>query len=212
MRRYTFIDSLVGTADNVLRTLAGGYQTTSRTSPAQKEPETTLSDSEKRKVSGLMRINHCGEVCAQGLYQGQSLTAKLPEIRNKMQEAAKEENDHLEWCHQRLEELDTHTSYLNPFWYASSLSLGALAGLAGDKWSLGFVVETERQVVKHLESHLKQLPEHDKRSIRILEVMKDDEQQHATTALQAGGAELPKPIKFAMTVMSKVMTKTVYHI
>ncbi len=212
MRHYSFIDSLIGTADNVLRTLSGGYQTTNRLSPANGEPEAELSTSERKKVAGLMRINHCGEVCAQALYQGQALTAKLPEVRDKMQQAAKEENDHLDWCHERLLQLNTHTSYLNPIWYASSFTLGALAGLAGDKWSLGFVVETERQVVAHLNDHLQQLPEQDTRSIKILEVMKDDEQEHATAALEAGGAELPAPVKQAMQLMSKVMTKTVYYI
>ncbi len=212
MRQLGFIDSLLCVADNALRTLAGGYQTTSRPSPAENLSEGDLSSQQKRHVAGLMRINHCGEVCAQALYQGQALTARLPDVREKMEQAAKEENDHLDWCHQRLLELDTHTSWLNPLWYAGSFTIGAMAGALGDRWSLGFVVETERQVVKHLASHLEQLPQQDIRSRKILEVMQQDEMEHATAALNAGGAELPVIIKSSMTLMSKVMTKTVYYV
>lgn len=212
MRKLSFIDSLCTSADNALRTLAGGYQTTNRPSPAANIEPTNLSADEQHRVAGMMRINHCGEVCAQALYQGQAITAKLPEVREKMEQSAKEENDHLHWCHQRLDELNTHTSFLNPLWYAGSFSLGALAGLAGDRWSLGFVAETERQVVKHLDKHLQQLPKDDQRSREILSVMKTDEQEHATAALEAGGAELPDAVKSAMSLMSKVMTKTVYYL
>ncbi|MCO7224682.1 2-polyprenyl-3-methyl-6-methoxy-1,4-benzoquinone monooxygenase [Pleionea sp. CnH1-48] len=213
MRHYNLLDTLLTSADNALRTLAGGYQTTPRSNPSHKVTnEKELDDAERRHVAGLMRINHCGEVCAQALYQGQAITARNEETRAKMELSAKEENDHLDWCKDRLTELNTHTSLLNPLWYASSFTIGAVAGLAGDQWSLGFVVETERQVVKHLESHLTQLPEHDHKSRAILEVMKEDEAHHATAALEAGGAALPQPIKAAMSAMSKVMTKTVYHI
>jgi len=212
MRHTSFIDSLCSVADNALRTLAGGYQTTSRPSPATTEQESDLSDKQKKHTAALMRINHCGEVCAQALYQGQALTAKLPDVREKMEQAAREENDHLEWCEQRLTELNARPSLFNPLWYASSFTIGALAGIAGDKWSLGFVVETERQVVKHLEGHLSQVPETDTKTRRILETMRDDEQEHATAALNAGGAELPNPVKTAMQVMSKVMTKSVYYL
>lgn len=212
MRQLGFIDSLLCVADNALRTLAGGYQTTSRPSPSENLPEGELSSQQKRHVAGLMRINHCGEVCAQALYQGQALTARLPDVRDKMEQAAKEENDHLDWCHQRLLELDTHTSWLNPFWYAGSFTIGAMAGALGDRWSLGFVVETEHQVVNHLSNHLEQLPQKDMRSRKILEVMRQDEMEHATAALNAGGAELPKVIKQSMNLMSKVMTKTVYYL
>lgn len=212
MRQLGFIDSLLCVADNALRTLAGGYQTTSRPSPAEDLPEANMSQHEKRHVAGLMRINHCGEVCAQALYQGQALTAKLPDVREKMEQAAKEENDHLDWCHQRLLELDTHTSWLNPLWYAGSFSIGAIAGALGDRWSLGFVVETEHQVVRHLAEHLEQLPKQDLRSHNILAAMQQDELQHATAALDAGGAELPAPVKQTMRLMSKVMTKTVYYV
>ncbi len=212
MRQLGFIDSLLCVADNALRTLAGGYQTTSRPSPAADLPEADLSTVERRHVAGLMRINHCGEVCAQALYQGQALTARLPDVREKMEQAAKEENDHLDWCHQRLLDLDTHTSWLNPLWYAGSFTIGAVAGALGDRWSLGFVVETEHQVVKHLSNHLKQLPKNDLRSQKILKVMQQDELQHATAALDAGGANLPAPVKQTMALMSKVMTKTVYYV
>ena len=159
-----------------------------------------------------MRINHAGEVAAQGLYEGQSLTARLPEVREKMERAAMEENDHLAWCESRINELGSHKSLLNPLWYGGSLAIGAIAGLAGDKWSLGFVTETERQVVHHLDSHLAQLNENDQKSRAILEQMKEDEGQHATTALHAGGAELPQPIKKLMSLTSKVMTKAAYRI
>ncbi|MEE4245801.1 MAG: 2-polyprenyl-3-methyl-6-methoxy-1,4-benzoquinone monooxygenase [Kangiellaceae bacterium] len=215
MRKLSFVDSVVNVADNALRTIAGGYQTTSRTIPSagvsteQAEP---MTEQQKKHAAGLMRINHCGEVCAQALYQGQALTAKLPEVRESMEQAAKEENDHLSWCQQRLSELNAKPSLLNPLWYVSSFTIGATAGLIGDKWSLGFVAETERQVVKHLSNHLEQLPEQDVASRAVLKTMREDELHHATVALEAGGAELPAVVKRVMTAMSKVMTKTVYHI
>ena len=157
-----------------------------------------------------MRINHTGEVCAQALYQGQALTARLPQVRNRMERAAAEENDHLDWCEGRLQELDSRTSLLNPIWYAGSFAIGAAAGLAGDKWSLGFVAETEQQVGAHLDDHLNRLPERDSKSRAILEQMKEDEARHADQALKAGGAVLPGPIRFAMRLSSKIMTGTVY--
>jgi ubiquinone biosynthesis monooxygenase Coq7 len=159
-----------------------------------------------------MRINHSGEVAAQGLYQGQALTAKLPEVREKMERAAAEENDHLDWCEQRIHELGTHTSYLNPLWYFGSVAIGATAGFAGDKWSLGFVAETEHQVVRHLDSHLAQISPSDHKSRAILKQMKEDEGHHATVALNAGGADLPAPIKTFMSLTSKIMTKSVYRL
>ncbi len=212
LRKPTPVDHAIGFFDNALQTLSGQYKTTGRANPSDNLPEETLSHDEKRHIAALMRINHVGEVCAQGLYQGQSATAKLPDVRDAMQKAAEEENDHLDWCHTRLNELDSRTSYLNPFWYLGSFSLGALAGLAGDKWSLGFVAETEKQVVAHLDSHLEQLPEHDKKSRHVLETMKDDELKHATQAMAAGGAELPLPVKTLMKGFAKVMTKTAYYI
>ena len=159
-----------------------------------------------------MRVNHCGEVCAQALYQGQALTAKLPEVRQRMERAAQEENDHLDWCESRLKALDNRKSLLNPFWYAGSFLIGAAAGVAGDKWSLGFVAETEHQVEAHLESHLERLPSQDQKSRAVLEQMKTDEIHHAEMALEAGGAKLPAPIRLAMKLTSKLMTKSVYYL
>ena len=210
-RHFSFLDHLIAHVDNGVRTLFGENHAT-RSNPADRQKELELKDAEKELAGRLMRINHAGEVAAQGLYQGQALTAKLPNVREQMEEAAQEEVDHLAWCKIRTEELGTQTSLLDPMWYIGSVTIGAVAGLAGDKWSLGFVTETERQVVKHLESHLEQLPQHDEKSRAILEQMKIDELHHATIALEAGAAELPTPIKKAMTFTSKVMTKTAYWI
>ncbi|MCI0504510.1 MAG: 2-polyprenyl-3-methyl-6-methoxy-1,4-benzoquinone monooxygenase [Gammaproteobacteria bacterium] len=210
-RQLTFLDHLIAHVDNGMRTLFGENHA-SRPNPADVHAEKKLSSAEKELAGRLMRINHAGEVAAQGLYQGQALTAKLPDVSEQMDAAAQEEVDHLAWCKTRTEELGAHTSLLDPVWYIGSAAIGAVAGLAGDKWSLGFVTETERQVVKHLERHLEQLPQHDEKSRAILEQMKTDEQHHATTALEAGAAELPAPIKKAMTLASKVMTKTAYWI
>ncbi|MCW8879412.1 MAG: 2-polyprenyl-3-methyl-6-methoxy-1,4-benzoquinone monooxygenase [Kangiellaceae bacterium] len=212
MRQLSMADRAILVADNTLKTLFGGYQTTSRHNPADDLDSQELTPEQAKHSAGLMRINHCGEVCAQALYQGQALTARLPEVRDKMEQAAIEENDHLDWCATRLQQLDSHTSLLNPLWYASSFAIGAFAGAIGDKWSLGFVAETEHQVVRHLEDHLQKLPPQDSQSRVILEQMKVDELAHATTALAAGGAELPLPVKGMMTLMSKVMTSTVYYV
>ena len=209
-RHFTPIDNLLMQVDTGLRTLFGKPSVTERPNPEEAVAEGELSSTEKVLAGRLMRINHSGEVAAQGLYQGQALTAKLPEVREKMERAAQEENDHLAWCEQRIHELGTHTSYLNPLWYLGSVAIGASAGLAGDKWSLGFVAETERQVVRHLDSHLTQVAEQDNKSRAILEQMKEDEGHHATVAIQAGGAELPAPIKKFMSLTSKVMTKSVF--
>lgn len=212
-RHYTAIDHLLINADKALRTLLHTHATTGRPNPGDGHIETApLTEAERRVSAGLMRVNHAGEVSAQALYQGQGLTAKLPNVREKMERAALEENDHLAWCEQRLKELDSHTSFLNPLWYVGSFAIGALAGMAGDKWSLGFVVETERQVARHLDQHLVRLPENDHKSRAVLEQMKEEEQQHATTALDAGGVELPAPIKHLMRLTSKVMTTTSYYI
>jgi ubiquinone biosynthesis monooxygenase Coq7 len=212
MRYLTPTDRVLSIADNALRTLFGGYQVTQRPNPSSNIEEAELDTKEKTHAAGLMRINHCGEVCAQALYQGQALTAKLPEVREKMEQAAAEENDHLQWCSDRLEQLDSRTSLFNPLWYVGSFTIGAVAGALGDKWSLGFVAETEHQVVKHLQSHLEKLPEQDEKSRKVITQMKEDELQHATVALEAGGAPLPLPIKSAMKGMAKVMTKSVYWI
>lgn len=215
-RQYSPLDQLLMGVDVGLRTLFGQPKITERANPAHSAPpnenETELSDADRQLAGRLMRINHAGEVAAQGLYQGQALTARLPQVRQQMERAALEENDHLDWCENRAKQLDTHVSVLNPIWYAGSGTIGALAGLAGDKWSLGFVAETEKQVVKHLEEHLEQLPEHDAKSRAILEQMRQDESQHATVALEAGGTELPYPVKKLMTLTSKIMTRTAYWV
>jgi len=211
-RTFSAADRLIMHADTALRTIFGRPQTTERGNPAAAIAEAELDEQQRKHVAGLMRVNHAGEVAAQGLYEGQALTARLPEVRDKMQRAADEENDHLAWCEQRVEELGQHKSRLNPVWYFGSLAIGALAGVAGDRWSLGFVAETERQVVRHLDEHLQQLPVQDQRSRAILEQMRSDELHHATTALEAGGAELPAAIRKLMALTSKVMTKTAYRI
>ena len=211
-RAYSFLDSVLISIDNGIRTVYGQQPVTERADPAVSCSEAELSTEGKRLAARLMRINHAGEVAAQALYEGQALTARLPDVRDKMERAALEENDHLDWCARRTHQLGEHTSLLNPLWYAGSLAIGALAGLAGDKWSLGFVAETEHQVVRHLEEHLQRLPSEDKKSRAILEQMKDDEAHHATTALEAGAAELPEWIKKLMALTSKVMTRTAFWI
>jgi ubiquinone biosynthesis monooxygenase Coq7 len=209
-RQYNPVDRLLFTVENGLRTVFGKPQTTERPNPAAEIPEHELSDTERDLAGRLMRINHAGEVAAQGLYTGQALTAKLPEVRDKMDRAAQEENDHLAWCETRINELGSHRSLLNPLWYGGSVAIGALAGIAGDKWSLGFVAETEHQVVRHLDAHLQQISPQDEKSRAVLEQMKEDEGHHATVALHAGGAQLPKPIQKLMGLTSKVMTRTAY--
>lgn len=211
-RKYSPADQFMIGIDQALRTLFGRPQVTERANPADNLDDTELSEQEQDETARLMRINHTGEVCAQALYQGQALTAKLPDVRKSMERAAQEENDHLDWCEKRLHELDNRKSLLNPFWYAGSFAIGAVAGLAGDKWSLGFVAETEHQVEAHLNEHLSRLPANDQKSRAILEQMKDDEIHHATVALEAGGAELPGPVKLAMKLTSTIMTKSVYYL
>lgn len=211
-RHYSLFDRLISHADSALRTVARGHQGTGRESPVADADTPALSDAERRHVAGLMRVNHTGEVCAQALYQGQALTARLPRIRRQMEISAREEEDHLAWCEQRLDELDSHTSALNPLWYALSFGIGAGAGWVGDRWSLGFVEETEQQVCAHLESHLAQLPEQDERSRKILTQMHDDEARHASKARKAGALRLPEPVRKAMKLTAKVMTKTAYRV
>jgi ubiquinone biosynthesis monooxygenase Coq7 len=169
-----------------------------------------MPDGMARVSAALMRVNHAGEVAAQALYQGQGMTARDPAVRDAMQQAAREEIDHLVWCRQRVEQLGSRTSYLNPVWYLGSFSLGALAGALGDKWSLGFLAETEHQVVRHLDTHLERLPEIDMKSAAILRQMRQDELRHATTAVESGAAELPGPVKRMMRLCSRVMTGTAY--
>ena len=211
MRQYTGLDKLINQFDQALRSLVPGATAAHRENPANDE-NTQLAVSEARHVAGLMRVNHSGEVCAQALYHGQALTAKLPNVRQEMEHAAIEEQDHLAWCEDRLKELDSHTSLLNPVWYSLSFGMGALAGIAGDKYSLGFVAETERQVSLHLMDHISQLPPQDERSRKILTQMNEDELQHRDTALNAGGVDLPIPVRITMTAISKLMTKTSYYI
>jgi len=211
-RQYSALDHFLFNIDTGVRTLLGAPEITERKNPANKQVEAELSDTDKKLSGRLMRINHAGEVSAQGLYQGQALTAKLPDVRQQMLRAAQEENDHLDWCASRCKELGTHVSYLSPFWYMGSLTLGAIAGKAGDKWSLGFVAETEHQVVRHLDSHLAQMSPEDNKSRAILEQMKQDELHHAVIAENAGGADLPAAVKLAMKIMSKVMTKGAYYL
>ena len=212
-RHLSLIDNLIINADRALRTLAAGSDMTcERPSPATPIHEAELSDAERKKAAALMRVNHTGEVCAQALYQGQALTAKLPNVRAEMEKAADEEIDHLVWCQKRIDALGSHTCYLNPLWYGLSFAIGAGAGLISDKVSLGFVAATEDQVCKHLQSHLTQLPEADVRSRAVVEQMLIDEAQHAEVALEAGGYRFPGPVKGVMTLVSKVMTSTSYHI
>lgn len=211
MRQYTGLDKFIHSFDQALRSLVPGTTSAQRENPGN-QVETQLAVSEARHVAGLMRVNHSGEVCAQALYHGQALTAKLPNVRREMEFAAIEEQDHLAWCEQRLKELDSHTSLLNPIWYGLSFGMGAIAGIAGDKYSLGFVAETERQVSLHLQHHIRQLPEQDERSRQILLQMNEDELQHRDAALNAGGIDLPAPVKITMTAISNLMTKTSYFI
>lgn len=211
-RQFSFIDKLILQADSALKTIVPHSTTADAPSPAEGKPKSQLSEKEASHVAGLMRINHTGEVCAQALYQGQALTARKPEVREAMEQAAQEEEDHLAWCEDRVTELGSRTSYLNPFFYGLSFGVGATAGLIGDKWSLGFIAETEHQVVRHLDRHLQQIPMRDKKSRAVLEKMKEDEMHHAITATENGGAALPKPVRHLMSVVSKVMTLTTYRI
>ena len=174
--------------------------------------DTMLTDNEKHRAAALMRVNHSGEVCAQALYNGQALTARNPATEAALRQASQEETEHLAWCEKRIRELGGHKSLLNPLWYAGSFALGALAGVLGDKWNLGFLAETEHQVGRHIESHLMRLPANDEKSRIILEQMKEDEARHATTALEHGGAALPAPVRLAMKLASKVMTGTAYRL
>ena len=205
-RAYSPADKLIEHADRVLRTLAGHAITTGRTNPADTANNSTLNDDEAALSAQLMRINHAGEVAAQALYQGQSLTANDKNVQDELKRAAEEENDHLAWCKKRVTELGQQTSIFDPLWYAGSLAIGATAGLAGDKWSLGFLAETEKQVVKHIDSHLDKLPNADHKTRAILQQMHQDENQHADTAIEQGGVELPAPIKHGMSLVSKIMT------
>jgi len=212
MHTLSSLDNLIINFDQALRTVFGKPLATERANPAENLEDATLSDEEKRLTIGLMRVNHCGEVAAQALYQGQALTAKMTDIRDTMTRCAREENDHLVWCEQRVTELGGRVSVLNPLWYLGSFVIGATAGAMGDKYSLGFVVETEKQVVAHLEEHLRQLPVQDQRSRAIVAQMSEDEEHHAVTASKAGGVTLPTPVQWLMQQMAKVMTTTAFWV
>lgn len=206
------IDRFIIEFDTALRSVVGGAHA-HRPTPGSDIQSTALLDVKEREhAAGLMRVNHVGEVCAQALYQSQKLVARNPEIRQMLDHSGQEEMDHLAWCETRLQELGSHTSYLNPIWYAGSFAIGLAAGLAGDKWSLGFVAETEKQVENHLESHLQKLPVEDQRSRAIVDQMRIDEIEHGQAAISAGGAVLPESIQKLMQAMSKVMTSTAYKI
>ena len=208
----TPIDRFIIEFDTALRSVVGGANA-QRPTPGSESGANTALDSEQRKhAAGLMRVNHVGEVCAQALYQSQKLVARNSEVQEMLDRSGQEEMDHLAWCETRLKELGSHTSYLNPIWYAGSFAIGLAAGFAGDKWSLGFVSETEKQVENHLASHLKKLPEEDHRSRAIVNQMRIDEIEHGQAAMNAGGVTLPETIQKMMQAISKVMTTTAYKI
>lgn len=212
MKTYSSVDKFIMGVDQALVTVCGKPPVTERPYPAIEQTDEQLSQLEKQQAARLMRVNHVGEVCAQALYQSQAMTARNASTRDKMRQSSAEENDHLNWCERRLKELGGHTSLLNPLWYAGSFTIGSLAGLAGDRWNLGFVAETERQVVRHLESHLGRLSPRDTRSRAIIEQMKIDEGEHASAATIAGGSELPEPVKRGMQSLSRLMTGTAYWV
>lgn len=211
-RYFSFIDHFFIHVDLARKTLFVQPKDHKRAYPAKITNDHLLTDKEKKHAAGLMRVNHAGEVCAQALYQGQAVTARSNNVREKMQQAADEELDHLAWCNQRLTELGSHASYLNIFWYMGALSIGLVAGYIGDKWNLGFLAETEEQVVRHLESHLGQLPKDDLESRAIVIQMREDEVQHRDMARDVGAVDLPPVIKKIMALSSKVMTKTAYYL
>ena len=203
------LDRFIIEIDKGLRTLFAPAVTV-RPLPGKQIGEATLSEPEKRASAALMRVNHSGEICAQALYQGQALTARDPAVQQTLQRAALEETEHLAWTARRVHELGGHLSLLNPFWYTGSLAIGAIVGLLGDKWNLGFLAETERQVGQHLQSHLDRLPAQDAKSRAIVSQMYTDETGHAELATSLGGAELPPPVQLAMKLNSKVMTGASY--
>ena len=205
------LDALIIEFDKGLRTLFSQARS-ARAHPDADMAEMELNESEKKKSAALMRVNHCGEICAQALYQGQALTARDAQLQHKLGEAAQEETEHLAWTAQRVHELGSHLSVLNPLWYGSSLVIGAVAGLLGDKWGLGFLAETERQVGAHLQSHLMKLPDQDIKSRAVVQQMYLDETQHAEMAMELGATELPFPVKIAMQFTGKLMTRTAYWV
>ena len=205
------LDFLINPLDIALRTLFAPAQS-ERPVPGDTLPEAELSDDEKKLAAALMRVNHCGEICAQALYQGQGLTARNSEVRHDLTQAAREETEHLAWTEQRIRELGGRKSVLNPLWYGGSFLIGAVAGALGDRWNLGFLAETERQVEQHLKGHLGRLPAQDLRSRAIVDQMKRDEMRHAVTAVAHGGSDLPLPVRAVMKLTAKVMTTTAHRI
>ena len=206
------LDRIVVILDNALATLAGQPVQSVGNDPAEHVQQGNLTDVEREEAARLMRVNHVGEICAQALYQGQSLTARDEAVRCAFLQAAREENDHLFWCDNRIKALGGKKSFLNPFWYGGAFVMGALAGLAGDSAPLSFAVEPERQVEGHLSQHIDRLPRADRKSRTVLEQMRKDEQRHARTARRAGGSTLPLTVRFLMRTAGRVMTNTAYHL
>ena len=205
------LDRMIVEFDKGLRTLFSQAHS-ARPYPDANLPEASMDEAEKKNAAALMRVNHSGEICAQALYQGQALTARDPAVQQTLQRAAQEETEHLAWTARRVHDLGGHLSLLNPFWYTGSLAIGAMAGLLGDKWNLGFLAETERQVGLHLQSHLDRLPQQDEKSRAIVAQMHTDEVGHADMAVSLGGAELPQPVQWAMKLNGKVMTGASYWV
>ena len=205
------IDDLIIAFDQGLRTVFAPARSV-RATPGDALPDADMDETQRSLAAALMRVNHSGEICAQALYQGQALTARDSAARAALEHAAQEETEHLAWTERRITELGGRKSLLNPLWYAGSFAIGATAGLLGDKWNLGFLAETEHQVVRHLEGHLQRLPVADRKSRAIVEQMRDDEARHATSALRHGGAELPAPVRAAMRLSSRVMTGTAFFV
>jgi len=211
-RHLTPLDRLLASANNALRTVAAPAGRAARPNPAAHILDAELDARQKSHAAGLMRINHAGEVCAQALYQGHAAVARDKTVEAQMQRAADEEFDHLAWCEERIHELGENVSKLSPFWYAGAFAIGAASGILGDKWSLGFIAETEKQVCAHLDSHLEALPQEDAKSRAIVEQMRDEEEEHGDNAKDAGAADLPAPVKRLMQITAKVMTKTAYWV
>ncbi len=211
-RSYTPIDRFIIGIDSALRTATGQTSGAKRDNPADPVPEIVMEEDQRRHAAGLMRINHAGEICAQALYAGQAATARSADVQADMQQAANEEIDHLSWCRERLGELDSRPSLLDPLWYAGSFAIGAAAGLAGDGWSLGFLKETENQVEAHLEGHIEKLPPEDARSRAILDQMKIDEAKHAKMAEDSGAYDLPQPVRRLMKMTAGVMKAIAYRV
>ena len=211
-RDLTPLDRVFASLNNALRTVATPAGQPARPYPAKGIDDAELDDSERRHAAGLMRVNHAGEVAAQGLYQGHAAVARRAEIEAQMHAAAEEEFDHLAWCEQRLQELDSGPSRLSPLWYAGSFVIGAASGVLGDRWSLGFIAETEKQVCSHLDTHMEDLPEQDARSRAIVATMREEEAQHGADAIEAGAAELPDSVRQLMQLTARIMTTTAYRV